>query len=472
MRSRLPAFFALLLAAAGPAALAAPRTPTDDHEVIERLPARLPGAGPRRAAAAQRQALQEAPSAKLPLALALARRAIDQARASGDPRDWGQAQAALAPWWAADAPPPAVRLLRATIRQGQHDFAAALGDLDAVLAATPAATSAAISAATPASTPATTPAGPDAAPALRRAAWHGRAGADDALALRAQAELTRASIHQVQGRYDLARQGCERLAGPAYAALGLAVATPAQACLAELGHLQGRLGARQADARLAALGAADDPWLALLRAELAQRSGLPGADALFRAATAGPQPGIYALAARADWLLDQGRARDVATLLAGRDAADALMLRRVIAERRLLGPRTAPADFPPALQRDVADLQARFDAALVRGDRSHAREQAHFALDVLGDATAALALAQANWAWQREPADALLLLRASAAAGQPAAAEPVRQWAAAQGFSDVRWPRLAATAHNTTHITTPATKLTTPPITLRSRSTT
>ncbi len=349
-----------------------------------------------------------------------------------------------------------MRLLRATIRQGQHDFAAALGDLDAVLAATPAATSA------------TAPAGADAAPALRRAAWHGRAGADDALALRAQAELTRASIHQVQGRYDLARQGCERLAGPDYAALGAAVAAPAQACLAELSQLQGRVGARKADAQLAALGAADDPWLALLRAELAQRSGRPGADALFRTATAGPQPGIYALAARADWLLDQGRARDVAKLLAGRDAADALMLRRVIAERRLLGARAAAADFPPALQRDVADLQARFDAALVRGDRSHAREQARFALDVLGDATAALALAQANWAWQREPADALLLLRASVAAGQPAAAEPARQWAADQGFSDVRWPRLATSTHHTA----PTTKLTTPSTTPRTGSTT
>jgi hypothetical protein len=423
MRRRLLACLALLLAAAGPAVQAAPRTPTDDHEVVERLPARLPGAGPRRAAAAQRQALQEAPATKLPLALALARQAIEQARASGDPRDWGQAQAALAPWWAADAPPPAVRLLRATIRQGQHDFAAALADLDALLAATPTAG--------------------DAAPTLRRAAWRGRASADDALAWRAQAELTRASIHQVQGRYDLARQGCERLAGPDYAALGTAVATPARACLAELGQLQGRTGARQADAQLAALGAASDPWLALLRAELAQRSGRPGADALFRAATAGPQPSIYALAARADWLLDQGRAREAARLLAGRDAADALMLRRVIAERRLLGARAVPDGFPPGLQRDVADLQARFEAALVRGDRSHAREQARFALDVLGDATTALALAQANWAWQREPADALLLLRAAVAARQPAAAEPVQQWATAQGFSDVRWPRQA-----------------------------
>jgi hypothetical protein len=72
-----------------------------------------------------------------------------------------------------------------------------------------------------------------------------------------------------------------------------------------------------------------------------------------------------------------------------------------------------------------------------------------YALDLLGDAPQALALAQANWAWQREPADALLLLRAAAAAGQPQAAEPVQRWAREQGFADARWSRIGQpTAHS------------------------
>jgi len=412
---------ALLLVHALPGQ-AAPRAPADDHEVIERLPARLPGMTAHRAGASQREALRTQTAQAQPnlsLALTLARQAIDQARRSGDPRDWGQAQSALAPWWADAQAPGPVRLLRATIRQGQHDFGAALADLNALVAAPDANAGAA-----------------NGRLGLRRADYS--QVASPGLALRAQAELTRASIHQVQGRYAEARTGCERLAGADYAALGPGVQAPARACLAEVGQLQGRLTARQADATLAALGSADDPWLALLRAELAQRSGNRRADALFRAATAGDAPGLYALAAYADWLLDQQRPAEAERLLRGYEAADALLLRTAIARHRLArsspGGRTAEAD---AL---IPQLQARFDAALARGDRSHAREQARFALDLLGDAPQALALAQSNWAWQREPADALLLLRAAAAAGQPEAGEPVRRWAREQGFVDVRWP--------------------------------
>jgi hypothetical protein len=374
---------------------AAPRSPTDDREVVERLPARLPGAAPRARVGTLR------PAADLSTALRLARESIERARHSGDPRDWGQAQAALAPWWAAAHPPAPVRLLRATIRQAEHDFAGALADLDALLLH-----------------PA--PAAPD--------------------SLRAQAELTRASLHQVQGRLAEARAGCVRLAGALYARLGSSVARPAGACLAELDHLQGRRNATQADAALAAMGPADDAWLTLLRAELAQRAGRTAqANALFRAATAGPAPGLYALAAHADWLLEQGRPAEVVALLAAYEAADALLLRLAIARHALAA---AGAPGAPAHGPDVAALQARFDAALARGDRGHARERARFALDLLGDAPQALALARANWAAQREPADALLLLRAAQAAGHPEAAEPVRQWAREQGFTDRRWARI------------------------------
>jgi hypothetical protein len=259
--------------------------------------------------------------------------------------------------------------------------------------------------------------------------------ASPVLAWRAQAELTRAAIHQVQGRYAEARAGCERLTAIDYAALGSGVQVPARACLAELDPLQGRLDARQADAKLAALGPPDDPWLTLLRAELAQRSGRRQAGDLFRRATAGEAPSLYALAARADWLLDQRRPADVERLLRGYETVDALLLRLAIARHRLAGARPGQAVLA-----NMAQLQAGFDAALARGDRGHAREQARFALDLLGDADQALALAQENWTWQREPADALLLLRAAAAAGQPEAGEPVRRWARQQGFVDVRWP--------------------------------
>ncbi|MGM9485852.1 hypothetical protein [Ideonella sp. YS5] len=427
-----PLLAALLLLMAAAAAPAAPRAPTDDREVVERLPTRLPGVAPRRMLPASGPGMASAmPSpASLSTALALARRAMEQAHRSGDPRDWGQAQAALAPWWNAAEPPAEVRLLRAMVRQSQHDFAGALSDLDSLVGAPKTADPSA---------------GADSGWARRAAyARHG----SPALALRAQAELTRAGIHQVQGRYADARAGCGRLMGDTYAALGETVTTPACACLAELDHLQGRLDARRADATLASLGRGNDPWLSLLRAELAQRSGRHEAERLFLEATAGDAPSLYALAARADWLLEQGRPAEVDELLQTYDAADGLLLRRAIANRQLAARQPARGRVADELARQV---QARFDAALARGDMGHAREQSRFALDVRGDAQAALALAEANWVWQREPADALLLLRAADAAGRPDAASPVLAWAREQGFRDARWParfRMAKVSSN------------------------
>jgi hypothetical protein len=92
-------------------------------------------------------------------------------------------------------------------------------------------------------------------------------------------------------------------------------------------------------------------------------------------------------------------------------------------------------------------MKARLAAARLRGE-VHAREEARLALDALNEPARALALAIENWAQQKEPADAVLLARAAAAAGQPEAAEPVRALVRAAGWSDVRLVSLVET--NTT----------------------
>lgn len=364
-----------LFAAIGLAATAAPFTPPGDEVVVERLPARE-SAETRR----QRAALARDP-AQLPLALATARSALERARLRGDPRELGLAQAALKPWWAQPAPPAAVRLLRATIRQSQHDFDGALADLDALVA----------DAASP-------------------------------LPLRAQARLTRATVRQVTGRLAQAEDDCRALSGADFDPLGAAISVPARACVAELRSLRGQ--PREAATALAALAreAPGDRWLALVRAELAQRMGdHTAADTLFREATAGA-PGIYAIAAHADWLIERGRAADALALIEPHGVeADALLLRRAIGWRRLGDPRAAA---------DAATLQARFDAARQRGENLHLREEAWLALELLDQPIRALALAEQNWARQKEPADALLLARAARAAGRPQAADPLRDWAA------------------------------------------
>lgn len=386
---------AALLAMAAAAAQAMAFVPAHDDDIVERLPSR-----PDAAQRARRAALARDPR-QLPVALATAQQAIVRARHDGDPRELGSAQAALAPWWRDPQAPAPVRLLRATILQSRHDFAASLVDLDGLLA----------EAATPSP-------------------------------LRAQALLTRASLQQLRGRFEAARADCEALRQPAFATLGDGLQRDAQACVLELQSLTGDpQRARRAFDALAA-SADVDPWLELLRAQLAERLGDdPAAQRHYEAASVGGA--VYPLAAFADWLLDRGRAREaLAVLERGAPQADALLLRRAIAWRRLGDPRADPA---------VANLRERFAAIRLRGDSPHLGEEARFALDIDHDAARALALARQQWALQKEPADAVLLWRAAQAAGVDgaavAAAAPAREligWLPDPARADVRLAGLSA----------------------------
>lgn len=372
---------ALLLAM--PLTLSAqPFTPKSDAETVQRLPYRVDGAERERRAALARD------PAQLPLALAAARTALDRARVLGDPRELGVAQAALAPWWArADAPPEAV-LLRARVLQARHEFDTAQVQLSALLARQ------------------------DLAPELR-----------------AQALLDSAALHQLRAELPQARALCEQLQPLA--------PLPGTACLAELDSLSGKApAAAQVLARLSP-GRSVPPWLALMRAELAERLGDATALGLYRQALAGADE-VYTRAALADWLLAQDRNEEALTLTQGSDA-DALLLRHVIALHRLRRP-----------DRDLVAPTARLRDSLAAADRrepgKHAREQARFALDVSKQPREALRLAQANWAMQREPADAVLLLRAAQAAGRDgeAARRELARFVRERGWQDARLAALGS----------------------------
>lgn len=367
-------------------ASAKPFVPADDAVVVERLPYRFSAEERER-----HRALARLP-ANLPLALQSAREAVDRARRLGDPRELGRAQAALSPWWAAaDAPPP-VRLLRASIRQSGHEFDAALRDLGSLID------------------------GP------------GIANVDPAV--RQQALLTRAGVRQVLGMLDGAAADCEALV-----AGGGAGVLYGRACLAEIGSLSGGdAGRAAAAATLEALSrvAPGQRWLALMRAELAERIGdSPSAEALYRLAM-GTDGGadVYTVAAFADWLLAHDRAGDAARLLQSYPAdADALTLRRVLAARRQVMPDAA-------LQ--ARRLRERFDAAQLRGPSLHQREEALLALDALDDPATAWRLAQQQWMQQKEPADAVLYVRAAIAAGERARAQALAFELHARGWRDER----------------------------------
>ena len=104
------------------AASATPYRPSDDATVLVTVPH---AAVSMQAAFRKSQIALAANPNDLALALEVARAAIRDGRASADPRRYGQAQAALAPWWSIPDAPMNVRVLRAVIRQSLHDFAGA-----------------------------------------------------------------------------------------------------------------------------------------------------------------------------------------------------------------------------------------------------------------------------------------------------------------------------------------------------------
>jgi|GEM_PF-104938 len=376
----------LLLALPTWPAVAQPYRPTDDGEILERLPRSATG-GAVGELRALRQALSASPE-DLELAAELARRAIALGRGSGDPRYYGYAQAALAPWWQATDPPLEVLLLRATIRQSRHDFAGAVEDLDRALALEP----------------------------FHAGAW-----------------MTRAIVLQVQGKPREAMESCRQLARLDGFAAG--------ACA---GTVAGSLGKGEEGYALLVRTLVQYPeatpalqrWAVTSMAEIADRLGwTERAEAHFRTALdlqGAKDSDIYLRAAFADFLLDEGRPEEVVEFLAGEEQADALLLRRALAAHRLGDPSAE------VLSRRLAD---RYAAARQRGSSLHRGLEARFVLEVQGDPARALALALENWRSQREPVDARIVLAAASAAGKPEAAAPVLEWLEETGLQDRRLER-------------------------------
>jgi predicted Zn-dependent protease len=368
------AVLAIALLAIAPA-FAEPYIPGTDSDVLERLPEKNDPS--LRDLKRLRIAASKHPD-DLALAIRLARRSIEAARDSGDPRFLGQAQAALAPWWKLSDPPAPALLLRATIKQSNHDFDGAVTDLDRLIAANPA---------------------------------------------DGQALLTRATVLTVQGKYRAARADCSRIAA-------LAVPLVFAACDAAPASLSGE-AANAYHSLLTALSYASDTdatlreWAQTLAGEIADRRGdHAAAEMHFQSALAIDSRDPYLIAAYSDFLLDRGRAREVLPLVANQTRNDNLLLRLALAERQLPDATSAFAQH----RRELAD---RFEAARRRGDVLHKREEARYLLTIENDATGSLRLARENWQVQREPADLRILLEAAGAAGDAATQREVAEWAAA-----------------------------------------
>jgi Tfp pilus assembly protein PilF len=365
-------------------ASAAPFIPSNDAEVVERLPATANDPSVRRVDSLRKQ-LAARPNDN-GLRLEIARRYFDLAMAQGDPRYVGYASAAIAPMAAVANNDASYWLVRGMIQQYSHDFTGALqslakaGELD--------------------------PQSPE------PIAW-------------------RAAIHMVKARYAEALSECTRL-------VPLAHPLHAQGCTAYVQASTGHLAAAYEALGKALAAQAEVPpeltlWVRTRLAEMAIRLQRPAeAEAHFKDALRLGVTDQFLLAAYSDFLLSQKRPAEVIALLADWERSDILLLRLALAGKSLNDLRAAGW---------TAQLRDRFAAAAQRGDRLHEQEAARFALDVENKPAEALDLATRNYGDQKEPRDAEILMRAALAAKQPRAAAPAVDWFRTNKYED---PQLAA----------------------------
>jgi tetratricopeptide (TPR) repeat protein len=359
------------LATAAPAApFIAPYVPASESDILQDVPST---ADP---AVLKMRTLRKAFDAAahdLPAAERLADAYIDYGRQVGDAHYAGYAEAVIAPWVQAAAPPAAALVTEATILQYRHQFSDARTLLQKAFELDP---------------------------------------------RNAQAWLILATLDMVQGDYPAADRDCARVANNAGVETGLA-------CFGSLRSYTGK--ARQglallvqADTAVKRGSAGYRAWIQGLIAENAERLGdWSAAEAHYLNALKLEPQDNFLLVAYADFLLDRGRPREVLSLLANHTQSDTAFLRLALAESLL---------HSDQIQRYTWIMAARFEALRLRGSEYFGREESRFALQLQHDPQAALDMALSNWQVQRAPWDARVVLEAALAAKQPQAAAPVLEF--------------------------------------------
>lgn len=349
-------------------ACAAPRVPTNPQEVLENLPEKV-----------LMPTNVNTTTPDLTERLTQAQTLLAHAQQTGDPRYLGYAEAQLKPWLQQATIPDDVLLMRARLRQFNHQFANALIDIAQV---------------------------------LQHQVNH------------PEALLLQASIYQVRADYSQARASCQRMRNLSTLALALI-------CEAQIDGLNGQSDkALQTMALLSPsvknLEAGQQAWFYLAFGDLVLRRGqITEAERYYRRLD---MSSPAALSALSDVFLKQKRYTEVQKLLANYQQHDGLLLRLAIAEKALNTPQAQ------ALEQT---LQQRFTALRLRNDNSHLREEAMFRFYVQDNASKALTLARANWQQQREPQDAEIYGLLAQKTQSTADINILKKWLIQTGLQDV-----------------------------------
>ena len=381
--------FLLLLLTMASIINAKPFTPKDGYQVLERLPEQLFQSETNAKINKLREQINVNPK-DWPLASQLAQLYIELSQTLADPRYMGYAQALLNPWWQSSQPALKALILRAIIRQNAHNFSAAMDDLEQILSAQPG---------------------------------------------HVQANLIKATIATVQGKYKIAIQHCQRLMRRASMALALICQSTATS-LSGKAETSYRLLHQVMSANLP-MPEKEKSWGWTSLAEIAWRIGnYKAADQHFQTALQIGAKDIYCLRVYTDFLLHQQRPLDVIQLLASETQIDSLLLRLTIAEKMI---------HSEHFNSHIALLNQRFKENRKRGSTLHQGDEAKFMLQLMNQPQMALKLAKQNWLLQRESVDTYILLQSALAANDYAIVQEVSTWLENQGTEDVMIKQILAT---------------------------
>ena len=314
-------------------------------------------------------------------ALAAAEAHLGQLQRSGNPRHFEAIQALTRRWLES---PSAAPLLLARAQQHQHQFDAALNTLQ-------------------------------------------QHPSDKAH--QAEAALLEAAILRLQGRFAAALQACERIPSNS---------PEAQLCAWPVRSLTGELDAAIEQMSQLRPVDLDGPLRRWRHSELAEMHERAGNDETalrhWLSALQADRNDPFLASATADLLIRTGQAEDALRVLEPLPSLDPVLIRRAQAARQL-----NPADGTQLAQQVWQRLQL---AEQIHG-QAHPRELAQTAR-MLGYDQQALDWARRNWALQKEPLDARLLLLAAHATGATNSIAELQTWLQQTGLQDARLTRPSA----------------------------
>ncbi len=368
------------------ATAADPYVPSDNNEVLETLPVSLLSSQDE--LAPLRRQLRAEPS-NAALATEVASRYLKMGGQEGDPRFYGYARAALAPWWDADEAPAEILQLRAKLKERDHLYDHALADLDLLIKQQP---------------------------------------------QHVQAWVERINILRVQGKYKDALQAIEHMSDFAGESRTLLCRVPIQAVTGQAKE------AYDTVTQLLPVARRDYPdavqWVLTMQSQIAWALGLDAqAERHFQEGLDNSPGDQYLLRGYADFLLDRKRDEEAFALLLDHTNDNGILLRTAIAARRL--------GKQKLVQRLQSQLESRFEEIRLRGSEPHGRFEARYLLELQDQPQRALELALANWQKQKEQRDTRNVLEAAVAARDPAAAISVVRFLRDHGTEDEVLERFA-----------------------------